>query len=356
MRKEKLLVTGGAGFIGSHFVDAALRAGYAVFTVDKLDYCGNLLNLENALANRSHRFLKADIADTDQMQEVFKSFRPDVVVHLAAQTHVDRSIDDPSVFVQNNVVATQKLLEVSRHYWERLKSARKERFRFIYVSTDEVYGSLKADEKSFTLNCPYRPASPYAASKAAGEMIALSYWRTFGFPTVVEHACNNYGPRQFPEKLIPLMIERARSGKSLPIYGNGENIREWMYVTDHARALLAIVQKGRAGATYNIGTGDEVSNIKLVRALCTLMDSACPGLFPFDQAISFVADRPGHDFRYSMDSRQSAKELGFKPAVRLIDGLHKTLSWYLENDKWLDSVRKGQYPEWMKRYEEKDAH
>ena len=292
MQKEKILVTGGAGFIGSHFVDAALAAGYSVLTVDKLDYCGNLLNLEKALQNKSHKFLQADVADADAMLEAIKSFKPNAIVHLAAQTHVDRSID------------------TSR----------------------------------------YRPSSPYAASKAAGEMIALSYWRTFGFPVIVEHACNNYGPRQFPEKLIPLMIDRARSGLTLPLYGNGENIREWMYVTDHAAALLQIVKKGRAGATYNIGTGEEVPNIKLIRALCTLMDSACPGLLPHEEAITFVSDRPGHDFRYAMDSVDSERELGFAPKVRLIEGLHRTLQWYLENDAWLDSVKSGVYPDWVKRY------
>lgn len=350
MQKEKILVTGGAGFIGSHFVDAALAAGYSVLTVDKLDYCGNLLNLEKALQNKSHKFLQADVADADAMLEAIKSFKPNAIVHLAAQTHVDRSIDDPSVFIENNVTATQKLLEVARTYWKAMRGARKESFRFIYVSTDEVYGSLQANDPPFALTSRYRPSSPYAASKAAGEMIALSYWRTFGFPVIVEHACNNYGPRQFPEKLIPLMIDRARSGLTLPLYGNGENIREWMYVTDHAAALLQIVKKGRAGATYNIGTGEEVPNIKLIRALCTLMDSACPGLLPHEEAITFVSDRPGHDFRYAMDSVDSERELGFAPKVRLIEGLHRTLQWYLENDDWLDSVKSGVYPDWVKRY------
>lgn len=349
-QKEKILVTGGAGFIGSHFVDAALASGYSVLTVDKLDYCGNLLNLQKALDNKSHRFIQADVGDAQAMAQALKSFKPHVVVHLAAQTHVDRSIDDPQCFVDNNVTATQRLLEVCRQYWKALRGEKKERFRFIYVSTDEVYGSLNAGDAPFSLQSPYRPSSPYAASKAAGEMIALSYWRTFGFPTVVEHACNNYGPRQYPEKLLPLMIDRARSGLTLPVYGDGQNIREWMYVTDHARVLLKIVEKGEAGRTYNIGTGEEVPNIKLVRALCTLMDSACPGLLPFEEAITFVNDRPGHDFRYAMDSRESAAALDFKPSVRLIDGLHKTLYWYLENDEWLNSVKSGCYPEWTKRY------
>lgn len=353
VQKEKILVTGGAGFIGSHFVDAALASGYSVQTVDKLDYCGNLLNLEKALENKSHRFLQADTADSDAMAQVLKSFKPHAIVHLAAQTHVDRSIDDPQTFIDNNVMATQRLLEQARLYWKGLRGEKKERFRFIYVSTDEVYGSLSATEKPFTLDSPYRPSSPYAASKAAGEMIALSYWRTFGFPVIVEHACNNYGPRQFPEKLLPLMIDRARSGMTLPIYGNGQNIREWMYVTDHVAALLKIVENGQVGKTYNIGTGEEVPNIKLIRALCTLMDSACPGLLPFEEAIVFVADRPGHDFRYAMDSRASLKELNFAPRVHLIEGLHKTLQWYLQNDKWLENVKSGAYPDWVKRYEKK---
>ena len=350
MPKEKLLVTGGAGFIGSHFVDAALSAGYQVLTVDKLTYCGNLLNLEKALADRSHKFIEGDVADSELMADVFKKFKPHAIIHLAAQTHVDRSIEDPSVFIDNNVTATQHLLEVSRKYWKGLRGEKKSRFRFIYVSTDEVYGSLEAGAPSFTVSSPFRPSSPYAASKAAGEMIALSYWRTFAFPVIVEHACNNYGPRQFPEKLIPLMIDRARSGATLPVYGTGENIREWMYVTDHAQALLKVLEKGLPGQTYNIGTGEEVANIKLIRALCTLMDSACPGLLPFEEAITFVADRPGHDFRYSMDSSASLRELGFAPKVRLIEGLHKTLQWYLNNDAWLQSVKSGEYPEWLKRY------
>ena len=350
MQKQKLLVTGGAGFIGSHFVDAALASDYSVLTVDKLDYCGNLLNLEKALANKSHKFVKGDIADAELMSATLKSFKPNAIIHLAAQTHVDRSIEDPSVFVDNNVVSTQRLLEAARVYWKGLRGEKKERFRFIYVSTDEVYGSLQTKDKPFSIESPYRPSSPYAASKAAGEMIALSYWRTFGFPVIVEHACNNYGPRQYPEKLIPLMIDRARSGLTLPVYGNGENIREWMYVTDHAQALLKVLQKGRVGATYNIGTGEEVANIKLIRALCTLMDAACPGLLPFEEAITFVADRPGHDFRYAMDSVQSLRQLGFAPRVRLIEGLHKTLHWYLNHDEWLQSVKSGVYPQWAQRY------
>lgn len=353
MAKEKLLVTGAAGFIGSHFVDAALAAGYQVLSVDKLDYSGTLLNLNKAFANRSHKFLQADVGDSAVMAEVIKSFKPHAVVHLAAQTHVDRSIDDPSSFVDNNVTATQRLLEVCRQYWKTIRGEKKGRFRFVYVSTDEVYGMLQAGDPAFTVNSPYRPSSPYAASKAAGEMIALSYWRTFGFPVMVEHACNNYGPRQFPEKLIPLMIDRARSGMTLPVYGTGENIREWMYVTDHAQALLKVLEKGEPGQTYNIGTGEEVPNIKLIRALCTLMDSACPGLLPYEEAITFVDDRPGHDFRYAMDSKQSLKALDFAPRVRLIEGLHRTLRWYLDNDEWLDAVKSGDYPEWMKRYEKK---
>lgn len=349
-QKEKILVTGGAGFIGSHFVDTALASDYSVLTVDKLDYCGNLLNLEEAQKKKSHKFLQADVADSAAMLEAFKSFKPHAVVHLAAQTHVDRSIDNPQTFIDNNVTATQRLLEVSREYWKGLRGEKKERFRFIYVSTDEVYGSLGPNDAPFTIESPYRPTSPYAASKAAGEMIALSYWRTFGFPVIVEHACNNYGPRQFPEKLIPLMIDRARSGMTLPVYGTGQNVREWMYVTDHAAALVSILQKGEAGRIYNIGTGEEVPNIKLIRALCTLMDAACPGLLPFEEAITLVTDRPGHDFRYAMDSADSLKALGFAPRVRLIEGLHKTLQWYLDNDKWLESVKEGAYAQWVKRY------
>ena len=262
-QKEKILVTGGAGFIGSHFVDTALASGYSVLTVDKLDYCGNLLNLEAAQKKKSHKFLQADVADSAAMLEAFKSFKPHAVVHLAAQTHVDRSIDNPQTFIDNNVTATQRLLEVSREYWKGLRGEKKERFRFIYVSTDEVYGSLGPNDAPFTIESPYRPTSPYAASKAAGEMIALSYWRTFGFPVIVEHACNNYGPRQFPEKLIPLMIDRARSGMTLPVYGTGQNVREWMYVTDHAAALVSILQKGLFGHCVRLW-------MQLARVFCLL--------------------------------------------------------------------------------------
>ncbi|MCI5896795.1 MAG: dTDP-glucose 4,6-dehydratase [Candidatus Aphodousia sp.] len=354
MQSERVLVTGAAGFIGSHFTDAAVDSGAEVLSVDTLNYCGNLMNLAHVMDHPHHRFVKADVGDIATMSMLLREFKPSVVVHFAAQTHVDRSIDSPLSFLDNNTVATAHLMEAVRLYYATLGDD-KARFRFIDVSTDEVYGDLDVNDPPFSVQSPFAPNSPYAASKAAADAFVRGYGQTYQLPVIIVHACNNYGPRQFPEKLIPLVIDRIRQGQSIPIYGTGENRRQWMYVLDHVEALMAIVKKGQAGAVYNITSGEEVTNLKLVRTLCALCDIviAHPEGRSHAEKITFVKDRPAHDRRYAMDWHDMDDALGYRSRTRLIDGLQKTIDWYLNNPEWWVAVKSGEYRDWVKRYDKK---
>lgn len=337
----RVLVTGGAGFIGSAVVrHLVLVRGYEVLTVDKLTYAGTLTSLRAVDSHPNHRFLKADICDRQAITEAYDSFRPDRVMHLAAESHVDRSITGARDFVETNVIGTFTMLEASRHYWSGLSAEDKAAFRFLHVSTDEVYGSLGADGL-FTEETPYDPSSPYSASKASSDHLAKAWQRTYGLPVVVSNCSNNYGPYHFPEKLIPLMILNALEGKPLPVYGNGANIRDWLYVEDHARALDLIAERGRPGETYNVGGRNERKNLDVVQRICALMDRCHPAGAPHDRLITYVADRPGHDARYAIDATKLETELGWKAEENFESGIDKTVQWYLANDWWWAPLRKG---------------
>jgi dTDP-glucose 4,6-dehydratase len=337
----RVIVTGGAGFIGSAVVRHLVSVkGYEVLTIDKLTYAGNLASLSTVDNNPLHRFLKADICDRAAMQEAFESFQPDRVMHLAAESHVDRSITGARDFVETNVIGSFTLLEAARHYWNGLPADRKDAFRFLHVSTDEVYGSL-GDDGLFTEETPYDPSSPYSASKAASDHLAKAWARTYGMPIVVSNCSNNYGPYHFPEKLIPLIILNALEGKSLPVYGNGANIRDWLYVEDHARALDLIAERGRIGETYNVGGRNERRNIDVVKRVCTIMDGLAPKPTKHESLISYVTDRPGHDARYAIDATKLETELGWKAEEDFDSGIEKTIKWYLENEWWWAPLRQG---------------
>ena len=335
-----LLVTGGAGFIGSNFVLSTIAAtGEAVVNLDKLTYAGNLRNLESLAGDARHAFVQGDICDRALVRELLARHKPRAIVHLAAESHVDRSIAGPAPFVQTNVAGTFCLLDEARAYWEALQGAERERFRFLHVSTDEVYGSLGPDDPAFTEKTPYAPNSPYAASKAAADHLARAYHRTYGLPTLTTNCSNNYGPYQFPEKLVPLVIRNALAGEPLPVYGDGQNVRDWLYVLDHCEALRLVLERGRAGETYNIGGGGERPNIVLVRAICTLLEEARPRRNgSYADLISFVTARPGHDRRYAMDGMKIARELDWRPAESFDTGLRKTVRWYLEHRAWADEA------------------
>lgn len=337
----RVLVTGGAGFIGSALVRSlVLDKGYEVLTIDKLTYAGTLASLR-LVANRSnHRFLRADICDGTAIAEAFSSFRPDRVMHLAAESHVDRSITSSAEFVETNVLGTFTMLENARHYWSGLGATDRAAFRFLHVSTDEVYGSLSADGL-FTENTPYDPSSPYSASKAASDHLAKAWARTYGLPVVVTNCSNNYGPYHFPEKLIPLMILNALEGKPMPVYGKGANIRDWLYVEDHARALELIAERGRPGETYNVGGRNERTNAEVVARICELMDRHHPSGTPHARLITHVADRPGHDARYAIDATKLETELGWRAFETFDSGIERTVRWYLENNWWWAPLRKG---------------
>jgi dTDP-glucose 4,6-dehydratase len=337
----RVLVTGGAGFIGSAVVrHLVLVKGYEVLTVDKLTYAGTLTSLRAVDNHPNHRFLKADICDYQAIAEAYDSFRPDRVMHLAAESHVDRSITGARDFVETNVMGTFTMLEAARHYWSGLSDGDKAAFRFLHVSTDEVYGSL-GDDGLFTEQTPYDPSSPYSASKASSDHLAKAWQRTYGLPVVVSNCSNNYGPHHFPEKLIPLMILNALEGKPLPVYGNGANIRDWLYVEDHARALDLIAERGRPGETYNVGGRNERKNLDVVQQICVLMDKYHPAGAPHDRLITYVADRPGHDARYAIDASRLETELGWKAQENFESGIDKTVTWYLENAWWWAPLRKG---------------
>ncbi len=357
-RNRKILVTGGAGFIGSNFVQQAVSAGEKVVNVDLLTYAGNAENLANLEDNPRHALVQADICDSDAIAAILQEHRPKSIVHFAAESHVDRSIVSPDAFIRTNVQGTFILLEQARQYWIGLSEIDRGAFRFLHVSTDEVYGSLGAGDPAFTEETPYAPNSPYAASKAASDHLVRAYHRTYGLPTLTTNCSNNYGPYQFPEKLIPLMILNALEGKPLPVYGDGGNVRDWLYVGDHCAAIRVVLERGRPGETYNIGGNSERDNLTVVKTICRLVDEIRPdpAIGERGKLIRFVPDRPGHDRRYAIDARKIAQELGWRPATRFEDGLRQTVAWYLENSRWVNDVRSGAYREWIrKNYEERTA-
>lgn len=336
----KLLVTGGAGFIGSAVVRAALADGHQVVVVDKLTYSGNLANLTEVADHPDYAFEKVDICDRPALTEVFDRHRPDAVMHLAAESHVDRSIDGPTIFVQTNVMGTAVLLEAVRAYRAGLSPQAAAAFVFHHVSTDEVFGEL-GETGAFDETTPYAPSSPYSASKAASDLLVQAWGRTFGMPYVLTNCSNNYGPRQFPEKLIPVVVLAALEGRPIPVYGKGANVRDWLHVEDHAEALLLVLGKGRRGETYCIGGEAELSNLDLVRTLCAIMDRLRPAGAPHDRLITFVADRPGHDARYAIDISRIRNELGWSPGKSLDEGLEATVRWYLDSEAWWAPLRKS---------------
>ncbi len=330
----KILVTGGAGFIGSAVVRLAVARGHEVVNLDALTYAACLENVAPVADSPLYVFEKADIRDRAALDRIFAAHRPEVVMHLAAESHVDRSIDGPAAFVDTNITGTYTMLEAARSYWER--QGRPEGFRFHHISTDEVYGSLPPDPaQKFTEETPYAPRSPYAASKASSDHLVRAWFETYGLPVLLTNCSNNYGPYHFPEKLIPVVILNALAGKPLPIYGDGSNIRDWLYVEDHADALLHVVEKGRVGESYNIGGENERSNLDLVKSICAILDRLCPRADgPYGDLITFVADRPGHDARYAIDPHRMRSELGWRPSVTLDEGLERTVQWYLDNEAW----------------------
>lgn len=341
----KVMVTGGAGFIGSAVVRYLLdKENAEVLTLDKLTYAGRLASLDECRRNPRHALRTLDVTDRQGVAAAFVSFRPDAVVHLAAETHVDRSIDGPADVVRTNVEGTLVLLEAARDYLQGLAAAARKAFRFLHVSTDEVFGSLGPDGR-FSETTRYDPRSPYSASKAAADHLVRAWHHTYGMPTMISNCSNNYGPRQFPEKLIPLFILNALEGKRLPVYGTGTNVRDWLHVDDHAAALALILRNGRPGETYNIGGGEERTNNALVRSLCHILDEMLPGSAscPHEQLIDYVEDRPGHDRRYAMDFSKIERELGWRPSLRLDEGLRRTVAWYLANEDWWRPIRSESY-------------
>jgi dTDP-glucose 4,6-dehydratase len=349
MNKTKILVTGGAGFIGSAVIRLLIAESSAtVVNVDKLTYAGNLQSLTSVADNPRYCFEHVDICDAAQVARVFEQHQPDAVMHLAAESHVDRSITGPAEFIQTNIVGTYTLLEAARTHWNKLEGEKKANFRFHHISTDEVYGSLGA-EGFFTEDMPYEPNSPYSASKASSDHLVRAWHHTYGMPVVTTNCSNNYGPYHFPEKLIPLVILNAVNGKPLPIYGKGDNIRDWLYVDDHARALHLVMNKGRLGETYNIGGWNEKTNLEVVHGICSILDEMRPQGAPHAKLITYVKDRPGHDQRYAIDASKLERELGWKPQETFETGLRKTVEWYLSNDAWIKGVTSGAYREWMQK-------
>jgi dTDP-glucose 4,6-dehydratase len=339
----RLLVTGGAGFIGSAVVRCAIGDGDDVFVLDKLTYAGNLDSLAPVAANPRYNFVRADICDRDAVKAAFARFRPEAVLHLAAESHVDRSIDGPAAFIETNVVGTFVLLSEALDYWRSLAGEAREGFRLLHVSTDEVFGSLGA-EGLFREDNPYRPNSPYSATKASADHLARAWRETYRLPTILTNCSNNYGPYHFPEKLIPLAILNAVEGKRLPVYGRGENVRDWLYVEDHAAALLLVARRGAVGQSYNVGGRSERRNIDVVHAICDILDDIRPrAAGSYRQQIVFVADRPGHDLRYAIDASKIERELGWRPRESFETGLRKTVRWYLDNPDWWGAIRSGQY-------------
>jgi dTDP-glucose 4,6-dehydratase len=346
----KILVTGGAGFIGSAVIRHILaNTEDAVVNVDKLTYAGNLDSLMGSERTPRYAFEHVDICDRAQMDRVFAEHRPDRVMHLAAESHVDRSITGPAAFIETNIIGTYTLLEAARQYWLQLDTAQQVAFRFHHISTDEVYGDLEGPEDLFTETTPYQPSSPYSASKASSDHLVRAWQRTYGLPTLITNCSNNYGPCHFPEKLIPLIILNALEGKALPIYGKGNQIRDWLYVEDHARALYRVVTEGEVGETYNIGGHNEKQNIEVVHTVCALLDELCPESAhrPHAHLITHVQDRPGHDVRYAIDASKIQRELGWTPVETFESGIRKTVQWYLDNPEWVNRVKSGAYQQWI---------
>ena len=352
----KILVTGGAGFIGSALLRYIINdTNYSVVNIDKLTYAGNLQSLESISKSPRYAFEQVDICDASELTRVFNLHQPDIVMHLAAESHVDRSIDGPGTFIQTNIVGTYTLLEQVRTYWTNLQGEKKNRFRFHQVSTDEVYGDLPhSDDQAmglplFTETTPYKPSSPYSASKASSDHLVRSWFRTYGLPTLITNCSNNYGPYHFPEKLIPLIILNAIEGKKLPVYGKGNQIRDWLYVEDHVRALVLVATKGRVGETYNIGGHNELKNIEVVKTICMILEELVPiknsllKISNYESLIMFVKDRPGHDMRYAIDASKIQKELSWTPIETFESGIRKTVQWYLDNQTWCQQVQDGSY-------------
>lgn len=348
--RDTILVTGGAGFIGSNFILSWMGTGGAqVISLDLLTYAGNPANLGSLDRNPLYLLVRGDICDGDLVGSMLREHQPRAIVHFAAESHVDRSIASPGAFIRTNVQGTFVLLDQTLSYWSKLSEADQAMFRFLHVSTDEVYGSLGPDDPAFSETTPYSPNSPYAASKAASDHLARAYHHTWGLPVLTTNCSNNYGPFQFPEKLIPLMILNALGGKALPVYGDGKNVRDWLFVGDHCAAIRAVLEGGRIGETYNIGGNSERANIEVVNLVCDLVDEMRPALSsgPRRNLISFVKDRPGHDRRYAIDASKLSRELGWKPAERFESGLQKTVRWYLDHSSWVESVQTGAYLEWI---------
>jgi len=353
----KILVTGAAGFIGSNLVRYLIQeTDHAVVAVDKLTYAGNLQSLDDLQEHERFRFVRADICDDEAIRSIIDSHQPDSVMHLAAESHVDRSIDGPEAFIQTNIVGTYRLLHLCREYWSQLEGARRERFRFLHISTDEVFGSLGPDDPGFHESTSYDPHSPYSASKAASDHLVRAWNDTYGLPVLITNCSNNYGPNQFPEKLIPVVILNALHGRPIPVYGAGQNIRDWLYVADHARALVSVLTRGGVGQTYNVGGNNELKNIDLVRMLCGLLDELLPvqenGRLGADQKgkltsyadlISFVTDRPGHDMRYAINAEKIRRQLGWEPLEQASSGFRKTVQWYLDSESWWQGILSGDY-------------
>lgn len=343
-----ILVTGGAGFIGSNFVlDWIAAEGSPLLNLDKLTYAGNPGNLSMLKDDPRHVFVRGDICDRALVAKLLKEHQPSAVVHFAAESHVDRSIHGPADFVQTNIIGTFSLLEEIRAYWSSLSAPEKKRFRFLHVSTDEVYGSLGRDDPAFAETTPYAPNSPYAASKAGADHLVRAYHHTYGLPTLTTNCSNNYGPFQFPEKLIPLMIINAVDGRPLPVYGDGLNVRDWLYVGDHCAAVRLVLHKGRLGETYNIGGNSEETNLDVVTSICGILDELRPDSAPHAKLISLVKDRPGHDRRYAMNTQKLESELGWKPTEGFNTGLRKTVKWYLDHMDWVKDITGGKYREWL---------
>jgi dTDP-glucose 4,6-dehydratase len=348
-----ILVTGGAGFIGSNFViDWLAASGERVVNLDKLTYAGNVRNLDCLTGNPRHTFVRGDIADRSLVEGLLSEHKVRAVVHFAAESHVDRSIHGPGDFVDTNIVGTFRLLEATRAYWSALPPAEKETFRFLHVSTDEVFGTLSASDPPFAETNQYRPNSPYAASKAASDHLVRGHHHTYGLPVLTTNCSNNYGPWQFPEKLIPLIIANALAGKPLPIYGDGQQVRDWLYVRDHCRAVRRVLEAGRVGEVYNVGGSSEKPNIEVVKTLCAILDKERPRPdgSPYASLITYVKDRPGHDRRYAIDARKISAELGWKPAETFETGLQKTVRWYLDHQDWVADVTSGGYRDWIAKH------
>ncbi|EXI15028.1 dTDP-glucose 4,6-dehydratase [Acinetobacter sp. 723929] len=357
----KILVTGGAGFIGSAVVRHIIKnTNNDVLNVDKLTYAGNLESLKEVDQNSRYQFSQTDICDRKALDVLFKEFQPDLVMHLAAESHVDRSITGSAAFIETNIIGTYQLLEAARHYWNNLSDDKKTAFRFHHISTDEVYGDLEGTDDLFHETTSYAPSSPYSASKASSDHLVRAWNRTYGLPVVITNCSNNYGPYHFPEKLIPLVILNALKGKALPIYGKGDQIRDWLYVEDHARALYKVVTEAEVGETYNIGGHNEQKNIDVVKSICQLLEELAPnkpeGVARYVDLITYVKDRPGHDLRYAIDATKIKEDLGWVPEESFETGLRKTVEWYLNNQEWVENVQSGEYKNWVQQqYQAKKA-